>query len=91
VKVDGKVFVYSGDSQWTDTLIEASDQADLFVCECYVFDKDIALHNTYTTIMQNRPRFTCKRIILTHMSQDVLSRASEVELPMAEDGLQVTL
>ena len=91
VEVEGKVFVYSGDSQWTDVLIEASDQADLFVCESYVFDKDVALHNTYTTIIQNRPRLTCKRIILTHMSEDVLSRASEVELPMAEDGLQLTL
>jgi ribonuclease BN (tRNA processing enzyme) len=91
VRVEEKVFVYSGDSQWTDTLIEASDEADLFVCESYVFDKDVALHNTYTTIMQHRPRLTCKRIILTHMSEDVLSRASEVELPMAEDGLLLTL
>jgi len=91
VEVEEKVFVYSGDSQWTDVLIEASDQADLFVCESYVFDKDVALHNTYTTIMQHRPRLTCKRIILTHMSEDVLSRASEVELPMAEDGLCLTL
>jgi len=41
--------------------------------------------------MQHRPRLTCKRIILTHMSEDVLSRASEVELPMAEDGLLLTL
>jgi len=91
VEVEEKVFVYSGDSQWTDALIEASDQADLFVCESYVFDKDVALHNTYTTIMQHRPRLTCKRIILTHMSEDVLSRAAEVELPMAEDGLCLTL
>jgi ribonuclease BN (tRNA processing enzyme) len=91
VKVEEKIFVYSGDSQWTDTLIEASDQADLFVCESYVFDKEVALHNSYRTIMEHRSRFTCKRIILTHMSEDVLSRADEVELPMAEDGLQLTL
>jgi len=83
--------VYSGDTQWTDTLIEASDQADLFVCESYVFDREVALHNTYRTIMQHLPRLTCKRVVLTHMSEDVLSRASAVELPMAEDGLQLTL
>ena len=91
VEVEQKIFVYSGDTQWTDTLIEASDQADLFVCESYVFDEDVALHNTYTTIMQNRGRLSCKRILLTHMSEDVLSRASEVELPMAQDGLELTL
>jgi ribonuclease BN (tRNA processing enzyme) len=91
VETEGRVFVYSGDTQWTDTLIEASDQADLFVCESYMFDKDVALHNSYHRIMQNRARLTCKRIVLTHMSEDVLSRASEVELPMAEDGMTVVL
>ena len=91
VEIDRKVFVYSGDTQWTDTLIEASDQADLFVCESYVFDRDVALHNSYRTIMQHRARLTCKRIVLTHMSEDVLSRAGEIELPMAEDGLRLTL
>jgi ribonuclease BN (tRNA processing enzyme) len=91
VAVEEKVFVYSGDTQWTDTLIEASDKADLFLCESYVFDKEVALHNSYRNIMQNRARLTCKRILLTHMSADVLARADEVELPMAEDGLQLIL
>jgi ribonuclease BN (tRNA processing enzyme) len=91
VQVEHKVFVYSGDTQWTDTLIEASDQADLFVCECYVFDKEVPLHNTYRAIKEHLPRMTCKRIILAHMSEDMLLRRSEVELEMAEDDLRVTL
>ena len=85
------MFVYSGDSQWTDTLIEASADADLFVCESYVFDKEVALHNNYRTIMKNHSRLSCKKIILTHMSEDMLSRAGQVELPMAEDGLWLRL
>lgn len=89
VKVGEKVFVYSGDTQWTDTLIEASHEADLFVCESYVFDKEVPLHNAYKTILENRSRLTCKRIILTHMSEDVLSRADEIELPTAHDGLRL--
>lgn len=91
VKVEEKVFVYSGDTQWTDTLIEASREADLFVCESYVFDGEVPLHNSYRTIMAHRSRLTCKRIILTHMSEDVLRRKDEVELPMARDGLRLTL
>ncbi len=91
VEVEQKVFVYSGDTQWTDTLIEASDQADLFVCECYVFDKDVPLHNSYRKIMEHHARLNCKRVILTHMSDDVLSRADELELPTAEDGLRLAL
>lgn len=91
VEVEGKIFVYSGDTQWTDTLIEASHGADLFVCECYVFDEEVPLHNNYRAIMQHRPRLTCKRIILTHMSDDMLSRLAEIALPTAEDGMTVVL
>lgn len=91
VEVEGKVFVYSGDTQWTDTLIEASAGADLFACECYVFDKDVALHNSYARIIENRHRMTCKRIIVTHMSEDMLSRESEIELEASADGKVVVL
>ena len=91
VGVDGKTFVYSGDTQWTDTLIEASAGADLFACECYVFDEDVPLHNSYAKISENRSRMTCKRLILTHMGADMLSRVHEIELEIAEDGLVVAL
>lgn len=33
----------------------------------------------------------CKQIILTHMSEDVLSRKDEIQLPRAEDGLCIAL
>ena len=33
VSVAGRVIAYSGDTSWTDTLIELADGADLFVCE----------------------------------------------------------
>lgn len=87
IEVEQKVFAYSGDTQWTDTLIEASAGADLFVCEAYVFDKDVPLHNNYRTIEENLPRLSCKQIVLTHMSEDMLSRKDEIQLPTAEDGL----
>ena len=91
VETAGKTFVYSGDTQWTDTLLEASADADLFACECYVFDKDVPLHNSYARIMENRSRMTCKRLIVTHMNEDMLSRVGEIELEAAEDGKTVIL
>ena len=91
VEIDSKTFVYSGDTQWTDTLIEASAGADLFACECYVFDEDVPLHNSYAKIMANRSRMTCKRIIVTHMNEDMLSRVPDIELGAAEDGMVVLL
>ena len=91
VTTAGKTFVYSGDTQWTDTLIEASADADLFACECYVFGEDVPLHNSYARIMEHRDQLTCKQLILTHMSEEMLFRVPDLDVAAAQDGLSVVL
>ena len=91
VEYDGKVITYSGDTAWTEALVEATRGADLFVCEGYFFDKKIKYHLDYQTLREQRGRIECQRIILTHMSQDMLGRAGEVEFECAEDGKVVIL
>jgi len=36
--VGGKTIAYSGDSAWTDTLLEVGAAADLFICQTYTID-----------------------------------------------------
>ena len=91
VELDGRVVTYSGDTAWTDRLIEASSGADLFICEAYYYDKQVPFHLDYTTLLQHRDRLDCKRIVVTHMSADMLSHLSELELEAAHDGLEITL
>ncbi len=91
VEYDGKVVVYSGDTEWTESLVEAARGADLFVCEAYFFEKKIRYHLDYATLRDQRKRLDCKRIILTHMSQDMLGRLAESEMECASDGMIITL
>lgn len=91
VAYGGKVITYSGDTEWTDSLIEAAQDADLFICEAYFFNKKIKFHLDYQTLREHRHRLTCRRLILTHMSQDVLKRLNEVEFDYAMDGQVVEL
>jgi ribonuclease BN (tRNA processing enzyme) len=91
VEYDGKVITYSGDTAWTEALIDAARGADLFICEAYFFDKQIKYHLDYQTLREHRKRLDCRRLILTHMSQDMLSRIGEVEFECAEDGMIVAL
>ena len=49
---------------------------DLFICEAYFFDKKVKYHLDYQTLRRCRERIECRRLILTHMSQDMLSRLS---------------
>jgi ribonuclease BN (tRNA processing enzyme) len=91
VACGGKVVAYSGDTEWTDTLLEAAAGADLFICEAYFFEKKIKYHLDYQTLMEHRTALSCRRLILTHMSADMLARLSEVETEYAEDGKRLIL
>jgi ribonuclease BN (tRNA processing enzyme) len=88
---DDKIIAYSGDTEWTDALTELADGADLFVCEAYVFERSVKYHLSYATLSAQRSRLRCKRLVLTHMSADMLSRRGEVEAELAEDGLTVAI
>src|ERR1700760_1646363 len=56
VEYAGTTIAYSGDTEWTDALIEASADADVFICECNFFDTKAPGHLDYETLMHNRDR-----------------------------------
>lgn len=91
LELAGRIIVYSGDTAWTESLLEASRAADLFICEAYFFDKIMKFHLDYQSLMSRLTDFACKRIIITHMSEDVLSKLDRLELETAEDSMRVFL
>ena len=91
VEIDGRVITYSGDTEWTDRLIAAVSGADLFICESYFYEKQVPFHLDYVTLMQHRRELDCKRIVLTHMSADMLSHLPDLEVQAAYDGLEIIL
>ena len=89
IETEGKVLTYSGDTEWVEELIPAGKGADLFICEAYFFDKVMKYHIDYSTLMKRLPEIGAKRTIVTHMSAELLARASEVACEAAHDGLVV--
>jgi ribonuclease BN (tRNA processing enzyme) len=91
VEVGGRVVVYSGDTEWTDRLVVASAGADLFVCEAYFYDRAVPFHLDCATLARRRRELDCKRIVVTHMSAELLARRDEVGFETADDGLEIRL
>ena len=91
VEVGGKAIAYSGDTEWTAAIAEAARGADLFIAECYFYDKPIKWHLNYRDLAAHRAEIDAKRLILTHLSRDMLARAGSVPEELAHDGLVVTL
>jgi ribonuclease BN (tRNA processing enzyme) len=86
IETEGKVVCYSGDTEWTEVLLEAARGADLFVCECYMFEKPRKSHMTLSVLRQHLAEIGAKHVVLTHLSEDMLGRLGEVDLDVAEDG-----
>jgi ribonuclease BN (tRNA processing enzyme) len=86
ITLDGRTFCYSGDTEWVDELVDAARDTDLFICECYTYDRVVRAHLALTTLRQQLPRIASKRIVLTHMSAEMLTHGHEAEYETAEDG-----
>jgi len=91
VECEGKIIGYSGDTEWADALVEAARGTDLFICEAYFFEKNIKYHLAYRTLMEHRTQLGCRRLILTHISEDMLHRLQDLDVEWAEDGKCVVL
>jgi len=91
VKAGGKVLGYTGDTEWTDTLIELADGCDLFICESYLYERKVRFHTTYKEIQAHRSALNCKRLLLTHLHDDMLARLQDIPDEVAYDGMRLRL
>ncbi|MEH2611976.1 MBL fold metallo-hydrolase [Bradyrhizobium sp. AZCC 1693] len=91
VEAEGRVITYSADTEWTDTLIPAARDADLFIAEAYYYDKIVKNHLSLKTLEAHLPELNAKRLVLTHMSEDMLGRVDELPYLAAHDGMVVEL
>jgi ribonuclease BN (tRNA processing enzyme) len=89
--IDGRTIAYTGDTAWTDTLIDVADGTDLLIAEAYFWDKPVPYHLRHADLVEHRTQITRARTILTHMSTDMLAHAGAAEFELAHDGLTINL
>jgi ribonuclease BN (tRNA processing enzyme) len=87
----GKSIAYTGDTAWTDTIMDAAAGADLLIAEGYYRDKPIPYHLRLADLDAHRGQLTARRVIVTHMSADVLGGEHPTALEQAHDGLVLGL
>ena len=91
VEAEGRVIAYSADTEWTETLIPLGRDADLFIAEAYTYDRVVKNHLSLTTLEAHLPEIKPKRLVLTHMSDDMLGRLDTLDYTAASDGMVVEL
>ena len=79
IEAGGRVVAYTADTEWTEALIPLGRDADLLIAEAYTFDRAIKNHLSLKALEARLADIKPKRLILTHMSDDMLGRAVPYE------------
>jgi ribonuclease BN (tRNA processing enzyme) len=87
VTYEDKRILFSGDSAWSDDFLTHSRDADLFICECSHYEEESSNHISYLRVREKLQRLQCKKILLTHLGEQMLARRQELPVMMAEDGM----
>jgi ribonuclease BN (tRNA processing enzyme) len=85
-RLAGATFAYSGDTAWTEGLVEAANGADVLACEAYTYDKPVRYHLDYATVCEHIHELAAERLILTHMGPTMLARLGDLKHAAASDG-----
>jgi len=91
IECAGRVIAYTGDTAWTDSLIEAGRGADILIAEAYFYDKAVGHHLDYGTLTARIDDIAPKRFVITHMSAEMLARLDSLDCEFAEDGKTIEL
>jgi ribonuclease BN (tRNA processing enzyme) len=89
IETEGRIIAYTADTEWTETLIPAAREADLLIAEAYTYDKVVKNHLSLATLQAHLGEINARRVILTHMSDDMLGRLDGLPYAAAEDGMVV--
>jgi len=91
----GPSVAFSGDTQYCDGLFEAARNADVLVCECSAMRPPAGRHCTWEEWINYFPRLETKRLILTHLNEEMRANTHQLKVPppcdleleFADDGL----
>jgi ribonuclease BN (tRNA processing enzyme) len=89
IEAEGRVLAYTADTEWTEALVPLGRGADLFIAEAYTYERSVRNHLSLKTLEAHLAEINPKRLILTHMSDDMLSRLDGLGHTAAHDGMIV--
>ncbi|MGA9088610.1 MAG: MBL fold metallo-hydrolase [Bradyrhizobium sp.] len=91
VEAGGRVIAYTADTEWTEALIPLGRDADLLIAETYYYDRIVKNHLSLKTLEAHLSEIKPKRLVLTHMSDDMLGRLDTLAHEAASDGMAVEI
>lgn len=83
---DGRTVAFTGDTEWTDAILQLAEGADLLVAECYTYDRPVPYHLSHEIWRAKKDAVAAKRMVLTHLGPEMLERLPDSIFETAYDG-----
>lgn len=91
VEAAGRTIAYTGDTEWCPAVADLARDADLFIAECYTYEKAVPLHLSHAQLLAHRGEVRAKRTVLTHPGPETLAHRRELAWELADDGLAIEI
>lgn len=91
LELHGKKIAYSGDTSWHENLLKLAAHTDLFICECNFYERESPSHIHYQLLLKKKDLLNSKRIVLTHLGEEMLQKKEELQIEVLNDGQQLIL
>ncbi len=86
ILIDGRNLGFSGDTEWTDSLVEIARGTCVTFLDCNFYDSLKPGHISYTQIVENREKMICDKLVLNHLGPEMLENEHKVNEIIAQDG-----
>lgn len=87
IEAGGRTVSYTGDTEWVEDLILLGKEADLLIAEGYTVERPVKFHLSWATLAARLPEIRPKRLVLTHMSPEMIAHDPAGRYVAAEDGM----
>jgi ribonuclease BN (tRNA processing enzyme) len=91
VEYGGRTVAYTGDTAWTEALLDLSREADLLINECTMNEREVSNHLSYPRLLEGLAGHPVGRVILTHVGPELLEHRAALEFEVAEEGMAIAL
>jgi hypothetical protein len=91
VEYGGRVIAYSGDTEWTENVVAVSRASTCSSARRSSTRSGSPTTLTLGPLAAKRAELDCERLVLTHMSDDMLVRLDELDIEAATDGAGITI
>lgn len=91
LEIGEKILAFTGDTGWNENIPLLCENSDVFFCECSSLSKKIKTHLNLHQITDRLTQLKSKKIILTHLGDEMLKVKVKPTLVKAYLGLTINL